>query len=180
MSGPRQSLAGVRVIDLGHMYQGPYATLLMALAGAEVIKVEPLAGERMRHLRGHDPSLAFATMNANKQGVTLDLSQQRGRALLIELAKCCDVLVENFAPGVAERLGIGAHVVRKQNPRLVYASGSGYGATGPDRDQLALDLTVQAMSGLMSMTGRPEDPPLRAGGASWRTSSEASTSTARS
>ncbi len=164
MSGPRQSLAGVRVIDLGHMYQGPYATLLMALAGAEVIKVEPLAGERMRHLRGHDPSLAFATMNANKQGVTLDLSQQRGRELLIELAKCCDVLVENFAPGVAERLGIGAQVVRKQNPRLVYASGSGYGATGPDRDQLALDLTVQAMSGLMSMTGKPEDPPLRAGG----------------
>ena len=164
MPDPRQPLVGVRVIDLGHVYQGPYATLLMALAGAEVIKVEPLAGERIRQPRGGDPSLAFAMMNANKKGVTLDLKQPRGRELLIELAKCCDVLVENFAPGVAERLGLGAEVLRRENPRLVYASGSGYGATGPDREQLALDLTVQAMSGLMSMTGKPEDPPLRAGG----------------
>lgn len=159
-----QPLAGIRVIDLSHMYQGPYASLLMGLAGAEVIKVEPLAGERMRVARGADASLSFAMMNSNKKGVTLDLKQPRGRELLIELAKCGDVLLENFAPGVAERLGVGAEVVRKANPRLVYASGSGYGLTGPDREQLALDLTVQAMSGIMSLTGKPEDSPMRAGG----------------
>ena len=126
MPDPRQPLVGVRVIDLGHVYQGPYATLLMALAGAEVIKVEPLAGERIRQPRGGDPSLAFAMMNANKKGVTLDLKQPRGRELLIELAKCGDVLVENFAPGVAERLGIGAEVLRLNSLRSLTALAQGH------------------------------------------------------
>lgn len=165
MSGSPQPLDGIRVIDLGQIYQGPYATLLMALAGAEVIKVEPPAGERLRGLAAGQPVMSFAMLNSNKKSVTLDLKQPRGCELLIELVKCGDVLLENFAPGVMQRLGVGSDVLRAANPRLVYASGTGFGLTGPDRDQLAMDHTIQAASGMMSVTGRPGDPPLRAGGA---------------
>ncbi len=165
MAQNSQPLDGVRVIDLGQIYQGPYATLLMALAGAEVIKVEPLAGERLRVLAGGSPLMSFAMMNSNKKSVTLDLKQERGRELLIELVKHGDVLLENFAPGVMDRLGVGVDVLSAANPRLIYASGTGFGLTGPDRDQLAMDHTIQAVSGMMSVTGQPDDPPLRAGGA---------------
>ncbi len=164
MVAPTQPLKGYRVIDLGQIYQGPYATLLMALAGAEVIRVEPLRGERLRGFIGDTPPMAFAMLNSNKKSVTLDIKQARGRELLIELAKCGDVLLENFAPGVMERLGVGADVLRAENPRLVYASGTGFGLSGPDKDQLAMDHTIQAVSGLMSVTGQPDGPPLRAGG----------------
>ncbi len=165
MGSPPQPLAGVRVIDLGQIYQGPYATLLMALAGAEVIKVEPPGGERLRGLAGASPIMSFAMLNSNKKSVTLDLKQERGRELLIELVKHGDVLLENFAPGVMNRLGVGVDVLSAANARLIYASGTGYGLTGPDRDQLAMDHTIQAVSGMMSVTGKSDDPPLRAGGA---------------
>lgn len=160
-----QPLAGVRVIDLTQIYQGPYASFLMAMAGADVIKVEPVDGERLRGGRGRPPNLAFAMLNSNKRSVTLDLKQPRGRGLLIELAERADVVVENYAPGVTERLGVGPEVLRRANPRLIYASGTGFGHTGPDRDQLAMDHTVQAMGGMMSVTGAPGGPPVRAGGA---------------
>ncbi|MEE9279127.1 MAG: CoA transferase [Myxococcota bacterium] len=165
MAAPPQPLAGVRVIDLGQIYQGPYATLLMALAGAEVVKVEPVAGERLRGLAAGAPGMSFAMLNSNKKSITLDLKRSRGGELLIELVKHGDVLLENFAPGVMERLGVGAEVLRAANPRLIYASGTGFGLTGPDRDQLAMDHTIQAVSGMMSVTGTPDGPPLRAGGA---------------
>ncbi len=160
-------LAGVRVIDLGQIYQGPYATLLMAMAGAEVIKVEPPGGEPLgrREAVGGGASVPMALLNSNKRAVTLNLKQARGRALLVELVKQGDVLLENFAPGVMDKLGVGAEVLMAANPRLVYASGTGYGLSGPDRDSLAMDLTIQAVSGIMSVTGFPDGPPLKAGAA---------------
>jgi CoA:oxalate CoA-transferase len=160
-------LAGITVIDLGQVYQGPYATLLMAKAGAEIIKIEPPAGEplRLRTALGRGASLPFAMLNSNKRAVTLNLKSERGRALLIEMVKRADVLLENFAPGVLDRLGVGWSVLKEINPRLVYASGSGFGLSGPDRDSLAMDLTVQAVSGIMSITGFPDGPPVKAGAA---------------
>ncbi|HYL34710.1 MAG TPA: CoA transferase [Bryobacteraceae bacterium] len=160
-------LAGITVIDLGQVYQGPYATLLMAQAGANVIKVEPRAGEPLRRRIGAErgSALPFAMLNSNKRAVTLNLKCQRGLELLIEMARRGDVLVENFAPGVMDRLGAGWSVLREINPRLIYASGSGFGLSGPDRDNLAMDLTVQAATGVMSVTGFPDGPPVKAGAA---------------
>jgi len=162
---PNTPLSGVTVIDLGQIYQGPYATLLMAKAGANVIKVEPLTGEpaRLRAAVGKGASLPVAMLNSNKRAVTLNLKSERGRELLKAMARRADVLLENFAPGVMDRLGVGWSVLHEINPRLIYASGSGYGLSGPDRDSLAMDLTVQAVSGIMSVTGFPDGPPLKAG-----------------
>ncbi len=167
MSAPGLPLAGITVVDLGQVYQGPYATLLMAKAGAEIIKVEPLAGEPLRHriAVGRGASFPFAMLNSNKRSVTLNLKSERGRLLLVEMAKRADVLLENFAPGVLDRLGVGWQALSAVNPRLIYASGSGFGLSGPDRDSLAMDLTVQAVSGVMSITGFPEGPPVKAGAA---------------
>lgn len=160
-------LTGITVVDLGQVYLGPYATLLMAKAGADVIKIEPLEGEpsRRRGKVGPGALVPFVMLNSNKRGVTLNLKAPEGRDLLIEMVRRSDVLVENFAPGVMDRLGVGWTVLRDVNPRLVYASGSGFGLSGPDRDNLAMDLTVQAMSGVMSVTGFPDGPPVKAGAA---------------
>jgi CoA:oxalate CoA-transferase len=158
-------LSGVTVVDLGQVYQGPYCSLLMARAGAEVIKVEPLGGESARRRAQLSPgaSLPFAMLNSDKKSVTLNLKSDDGRMLLTKMVRRSDVLLENFAPGVMNRLGLGYAALSKVNPRLVYASGTGYGLSGPDRDRLAMDLTVQAMSGVMSVTGFPDGPPLKAG-----------------
>jgi crotonobetainyl-CoA:carnitine CoA-transferase CaiB-like acyl-CoA transferase len=158
-------LAGVTVIDLGQIYQGPYATLLMAKAGANIIKIEPRQGEpaRLRAKVGMSATLPFAMLNSNKRGITLNLKDERGRDLLKRMVAKADVLLENFAPGVMERLGVGWSVMSEINPRLVYASGTGYGLDGPDRDNLAMDLTVQAASGVMSITGFANGPPVKAG-----------------
>lgn len=155
-------LTGVRVLDLGHVFQGPYATFLMAMAGAEVIKIEPPKGDMSRK-RGRDGDYPFRALNGCKRGMVLNLKTERGRELLLELAKSADVLVENFAPAVMPRLGLGADVLLKANPRLIYASASGFGSTGPYADKLALDLTIQAMSGMMSTTGEKGGRPLKAG-----------------
>ena len=158
-------LAGVTVIDLGQIYQGPYATLLMAKAGADIIKIEPRQGEpaRLRATVGKSATLPFAMLNSNKRGVTLNLKDARGCDLLKRMVAKADVLLENFAPGVMERLGVGWTVLSEINPRLIYASGTGYGLDGPDRDNLAMDLTVQAASGVMSITGFADGPPVKAG-----------------
>ncbi len=162
---PNLPLAGLLVLDLGQIYQGPYATLLMAKAGADVIKIEPPGGEpiRARTRLGRQAAIPLAMLNANKRAVTLDLKAAGGPALLRRMAARADVLLENFAPGVMDRLGVGWTDLRAVNPRLVYASGSGYGLSGPDRDNLAMDLTVQATSGVMSVTGFPDGPPTKAG-----------------
>ena len=157
-------LDGITVIDLGQIYNGPYCTFLMAMAGARVIKIEPKTGE---HLRRRSvvggAALPFAMLNSNKACVTLNLKDPRGRDILIEMVRRADVLVENFAPGAMERLGLGYDVLRGHNDRLIYASGSGYGRSGPNRDYPAMDLTVQAMAGVMSVTGFPDRPPVKAG-----------------
>ncbi len=157
-------LEGIRVVDLSQIYNGPYATFLMAMAGAEIIKIEPLGGEHLRR-RGvvGGAALPFAMLNGNKRDVTLNLKSPRGRELLIELVKRADILVENFAPGVMERLDLGYEFLRTVNPRLIYGQSSGYGRSGPNRDYPAMDLTVQAMSGVMSVTGFPDRPPVKAG-----------------
>ena len=157
VSAARQSLDGVVVVDLSHIYNGPYATFLMAMAGATVIKIEPLGGEHLRiRARLGGAALPFAMLNCNKKAVTLNLKSERGRSLFLDMIRKADVVVKNFAPGVTDRLGIGPAVLQKINPRLVYASSSGYGRSGPYRDYPAMDLTVQAMSGVMSITGFPD------------------------
>jgi CoA:oxalate CoA-transferase len=158
-------LSGLVVLDLGQIYNGPYAGLLMALGGAEVIKVEPPGGDllRRRGERVDGAMYPFCALNSNKLGVTIDLKTGAGRELLLELADHADVLIENFRPGVADRLGIGHQAVLARNSRLVYASGSGFGSSGPYRDYPAMDITVQAMSGVMSITGWPDRPPVKAG-----------------
>jgi crotonobetainyl-CoA:carnitine CoA-transferase CaiB-like acyl-CoA transferase len=162
---PNLPLAGITVVDLGQVYQGPYATFLMAKAGADVIKIEPRAGEaaRLRASVGKSATLPFAMLNSNKRGVTLNLKHPRGCELLKSMVTKADVLLENFAPGVMDRLGAGWSVLSAINPRLIYASGTGYGLDGPDRDNLAMDLTVQAASGVMSITGFSNGPPVKAG-----------------
>ncbi|RVT91724.1 CoA transferase [Rhodovarius crocodyli] len=158
-------LDGVTVIDFGQVYQGPYATYLMAMAGATVIKIEPLGGEPVRQRRVISPVAAapFAMLNGHKKCIALDIKSEAGKEIVRGLVKNADVLLENFAPGVMDKLGIGYEALRQINPRLVYASGSGYGLSGPDRDNLAMDVTVQAASGLMSVTGFPDGPPVKAG-----------------
>jgi crotonobetainyl-CoA:carnitine CoA-transferase CaiB-like acyl-CoA transferase len=158
-------LAGITVVDFGQIFQGPYATLLMAKAGADVIKVEPPQGEplRRRALPQRHATLPFAMLNQNKRAVTLNLKHPRGRELLFEMVKRADVLLENFSPGTMDDLGVGWTVLREVNPRLVYATGTGFGISGPDRDTLAMDLTIQAASGIMSVTGAPDGPPMKAG-----------------
>ncbi len=164
MNEPRYPLQGVTVLDLGQIYNGPYATFLMAMAGARVIKIEPREGESLRHrtLIG-GAALPFAMLNSNKLAVTLNLKSTRGRELLIEMARRADVVLENFLPGTMERLGVGYETLRGVNPRLIYASGSGFGRTGPYRDYPAMDITIQAMSGVMSVTGSPDGPPTKTG-----------------
>lgn len=158
------ALAGLVVIDLTQIYNGPYATFMLARCGATVIKVEPPKGENLRKReRGPGVSEPFAALNGGKQSVVLNLKSAAGRSALLELAARADVVVENFAPGVMDRLGIGEPVLRALNPSLIYASGSGYGTTGRYRDYPAMDLSMQAMSGVMATTGLSTGPPLKAG-----------------
>lgn len=161
-----QPLNGVTVIDLSHVYNGPYATFMMAMAGATVIKVEPFGGEHLRS-RGDmgGAALPFAMLNSNKKPVTLNLKAEAGRQLLREMVSKADILVENFAPGVMDRLGIGAAELHKVNPRLVYGSSSGYGKDGPYREYPAMDLVMQAMCGVIDSTGYPDQPPVKSGAA---------------
>ncbi len=159
-------LTGVTVIDLGQIYNGPYCGFMLAMAGANVIKVEPPGGEHLRR-RGvvGGAALPFAMLNSNKRFVTLNLKTERGRQILKDMVRKADVLLENFAPGAMDRLGVGYDVLRQENPRLIYAQGSGFGRSGPNRDYPAMDLTVQAIAGVMSVTGFPDRPPVKAGAA---------------
>lgn len=159
-------LSGITVIDLSHVYNGPYATLLMALAGAEVIKVESKSGEHLRS-RGDmgGAALPFAMLNSNKKPVTLNLKSDKGKELFREMIVKADILVENFAPGVLDRLGLGSADLHKINPRLIYGASSGYGKDGPYRNYPAMDLVVQAMGGIINSTGFPDGPPVKSGAA---------------
>lgn len=159
-------LEGLTVLDLTQIYNGPYATFLMAMGGARVIKIEPLTGENLRS-RGdlggvHYP---FAMLNSNKTPITLNLKTDKGKELLRELVRRADILVENFAPGVMARLGLSAESLLEVNPRLIYGSSSGYGSDGPYRNYPAMDLVMQAMCGVINSTGFPDGPPVKSGAA---------------
>jgi CoA:oxalate CoA-transferase len=159
-------LAGVRVLDLSRVMSGPYCTALLADLGAEVIKIEtPGAGDDARRFGPFvgEASVYFALLNRNKKSVTLNLKSARAREIVAELAAKCDVVVENFRPGVAARLEVDASRLRARNARLVYLSISGFGQSGPLAAWPAYDLIIQAMSGLMSVTGSPEGPPTAVG-----------------
>jgi CoA:oxalate CoA-transferase len=158
-------LSGLRVLDFSRVMAGPFCTALLADLGAEVIKVEPPSGDDYRHIgpfKGGESAL-FLLMNRNKKGLTLNLKSAQGAALAQGLAACCDVVVENFKPGVAKRLGVDHQTLIATNPRLVYASISGFGQSGPFAERPAYDLIAQAMAGIMSVTGDPQGPPTRTG-----------------
>jgi formyl-CoA transferase len=159
-------LQGIRVVDLTRVYSGPYATFLMALGGAEVLKIEPPGGESLRKRDGRTGSaVPFAMLNANKRALTLDLKSADGKAILRRLLQRADVLVDNFRPGVMDRLGFSKDALATINPRLICASISGFGHTGPYRDYPAMDLTVQAFTGIIASTGWEDGPPVKAGAA---------------
>src|SRR5947208_13820833 len=136
MTRANRPLSRLVVLDFGQIFQGPYATLLMAKAGADVIKIEPPHGEplRRRAAPGKTATLPFAMLNQNKRAVTLNLKHARGRELLFEMVRRADVLLENFSPGTMDGLGVGWSVLREINPRLVYATGRGCVMSGPGRD----------------------------------------------
>jgi len=130
----RLPLSGFRVIDLTRIYSGPYATFLMAMAGAEVIKVEPPEGEYLRKRNANKgAALPFVMLNANKRFITLDLKSEAGRRKLLRLVATADAIVDNFRPGVMDRLGLTEAALRDANPDIIIASTSGYGSTGPTR-----------------------------------------------
>lgn len=163
-------LQGIRVLDLTNVLAGPFCCHQLAHFGAEVVKVEARGrGDLARDL-GTDPALnarlmgtSFLAQNAGKKSVTLNLKHAEGKALLKRLAKGADVLVENFRPGVMDRLGLGWEVLREVNPRLVYCAISGFGQDGPWRDRPAYDQIIQGVSGVMSITGAADSAPLRVG-----------------
>ena len=157
---------GVRVIELGQIYNGPYCGLLLAQLGADVIKVEPPRGEPLR-FRAHMPveTHEFVMLNSNKRSVVLDLKTEEGREALLALVDTADVLIENFAPGTMERLQLAPTQLLDRNPRLIVASGKGYGSTGPYAHMAAMDITVQAMSAAASVTGDADGPPTKSGAA---------------
>ncbi len=166
MAGVVSALEGVRILDLTRVVAGPYATGLLAELGARVVKVEqPVIGDEVRRLpdQVRGVSLTFNDLNRNKQSITLDLRHPRGRSLLLELLPHFDVLVENFAAGRMREWQLDWPVIRAANPRIVFASLSGYGQDGPLSARPSYDNTAQAVSGLMALTGEPEGEPTKAG-----------------
>ena len=160
-------LAGLRVLDLSRVIAGPYCATLLGDLGADVIKLErPGRGDDLRGLRSGvgGVSAAFGAVNRNKRGIAVDLQQPEGARIAFELARRADVVVENFLPGVAERLGLGYEAVRAVHPSVVYASITGFGQTGPYATRPGYNLIAQGMSGIMAITGMPGDPPTRLGG----------------
>jgi CoA:oxalate CoA-transferase len=159
----RRPLEGMLVLDLGQIYNGPYCGLLLGFMGARVIKIESPEGDVLRRRKRNVEPYPLVMLNSNKESVVLDLKHPQGKALFLRLVNRADVVVENFAAGVMDRLGLGWDVLHAENPRLVYGTGSGFGLTGPYRNLPAMDLTIQAMSGIMNATGFADRPPVKAG-----------------
>lgn len=160
-------LEGVRVLDFSRVLAGPYCTALLADLGAEVIKVESATGDDYRHIGPfmEGESLLFQAVNRGKKSIILDLKSKNGVKAARQLAGECDVLIENFRPGVMDRLGLGEADLRAEFPALVYVSVSGFGQTGPNKSLPAYDIIIQAMSGLMDATGDANGPPMMVGDA---------------
>lgn len=156
-------LDGVRVLDFSKILAGPLCTQYLADLGADVIKVEPPTGDDTRHWPPFENGIGtiFLAVNRNKRSIVLDLRSSKGREAALKLAREVDIAVESFGPGVADRLGIGWEDLKAVNPRLVYASISGYGTRGPMKEGKGYDLIAQAFSGMLSLTGAPGGPPAR-------------------
>jgi len=160
------ALSDIKVLDLTRVLAGPYATMVLADLGAEIIKIEqPEKGDDSRAYGPYKngESAYFMSLNRNKESITLNLKTLEGKEILKELVKKVDVLVENFRPGTMEKLGLGYEVLKEINPRLIYASSTGYGQTGPYSQRPAYDAVVQAMGGIMSITGQADGMPTRVG-----------------
>lgn len=159
----RQPLSGVKVLDLGQIYQGPYCGMLLSYMGADVIKVEPPWGENVRTRTDDGVPPQYQYLNPNKRGITLDFKSEPGREAFRRLAEKADVIIENYSTGTMDSLGLGHDDLTEINPGLVYAHGSGYGDSGPYSEYPAMDLTVQAMSGAIHTTGFSDGDPVKAG-----------------
>ena len=162
----RQSLENIKVLDLSRVLAGPFASMLLGDLGAEVIKIEaPKTGDDSRafgpHVEGE--SAYFMSINRNKKSITLNLKSEEGKKIFWDLVKKCDVLVENFRPGTMEKLGLGYDEIKKVNPKMIYAAASGFGHFGPYSKRPAYDAVVQAMGGVMSITGPKGGPMTRVG-----------------
>jgi formyl-CoA transferase len=162
-------LDGVRIVDLTQVMGGPFCTMQLADLGADVIKIEPPAGDLSRRMGGAELEMPgadnapFFALNRNKRSIVLDLTRERDHAIFVALVRTADVLVESFRPGVTKRLGVDYDAMARINPRLIYASISGFGQTGPYADRPGFDLIAQGMSGIMSVTGEPDGTPVKCG-----------------
>lgn len=166
MTDRKRPLEGIKVVDFTRVYSGPYCTMMLADLGAEVIKVEKdKTGDDTRAFMPmkDGESGYFLYLNRNKKSIALDLKQKESVEVIRKLAKWADVVVENFSPGVVNRLGIGYEDLKKENPALIYGSISGFGQTGPYRSKPAYDVVCQAMGGFMSLTGEPGGTPYKLG-----------------
>ena len=162
----KHPLDGIRVLELGNFMAGPFCGMLLADMGAEVIKIEnPNGGDFSRQAAPfvEGESAGFMAVNRNKQSVALNLKHDQGRDIFLRLVQTADVIVENYRPGTMDDLGLSYATLAALNPRLIYSAASGYGQTGPYRQRAALDLIVQGMSGLMSITGEAGRPPVKVG-----------------
>jgi|APCry1669189070_1035195.scaffolds.fasta_scaffold14435_2 crotonobetainyl-CoA:carnitine CoA-transferase CaiB-like acyl-CoA transferase len=159
-------LEGVRVLELGNFIAGPFCGMLLGDMGADVIKIErPSKGDQTRAMPPlvHGESASFAALNRNKRSLVLDLKQKEAQEIVLALAKDADVFLENNRPGVLDSLGLGSAALKKVNPKIVYTSVSGFGQTGPDRKRAGVNLIIEAFSGTLSVTGRPNEMPIRPG-----------------
>ena len=163
----KKALEGIKVVDLTSALNGPFCTMMMADYGAEVLKIEPVFGDQMRTWGPIDEESGesgfFCYVNRNKKGATLNLKTEKGKEMLWKLIKEADVLVENYKGGVTERLGIDYESVKKVNPNIIYASGSGFGQTSPLKHRPCYDIVAQAMGGMANLTGFPETIPTKVG-----------------
>lgn len=163
----KKALEGVKVLDLTHAYNGPFCTMLLADNGAEVIKIEPPVGDQCRTWGPIDEKSGesgfYALVNRNKKGVTLNLKDEKAKEIFYDLVKDADIVVENYRGGVAKRLGVDYDTLKKINPKIVYASGSGFGQNSPYSHRPCYDIVAQSMGGMVNITGFPDSPPAKAG-----------------
>ena len=162
-----KALEGLKVLDLTHAYNGPFCTALLADNGAEVIKIEPLTGDQSRYWPPMDDNSGesgfYAFINRNKKGVTLNLKTEKGREIFYDLVREADVVVENFRVGVTKKLKVDYETLKKINPRIIYASGSGFGQYGPFSNRPCYDIVAQALGGMINLTGYTDAPPVKCG-----------------
>ncbi|MEF9916147.1 MAG: CoA transferase [Lachnospiraceae bacterium] len=162
-----KALKGLKVLDLTHAYNGPFCTTLLADNGADVIKIEPVQGDQCRSWGPMDEKSGesgfFAFLNRNKKGCTLNLKNEKGRQIFYDMVKDADVVVENYRAGVSKKLKVDYQTLKQINPRIIYASGSGFGQYGPLSDRPCYDIVAQSMAGMVNLTGFEDAPPVKVG-----------------